>query len=193
MGASWEPCLKAFRDNILYWSLPPGMLMFDFVNKNKEWIFSGIGITILGLLFLWGKRALRHFAPAQSDGPIVKVSAGMASTWMGGLVDVIIITVQNPTNRFLYLGNIFLELNTGQLFMPLKDPVTGRGQEDQQLEPGNKVSFHILVADIINSGYPPSAFKCAAVRDALEQVHRSTEKELWAVFEPFCRSNRNAG
>lgn len=154
--------------------------MLDFLDRNKEWIFSGIGLTVVSLLVFLGRKV---FSSLSGNKPTIRVSAAIAD---GGVmtapVDFLVITVQNRTDRMLYLGNIFLELVTREQFMPTLDPLTRQGQQNRQLQPGASFNFHILASDIIDSGIPLDAFKCAAVRDAVDRVYRSSGVELQKVL-----------
>jgi hypothetical protein len=149
--------------------------MLEFLDKNKEWIFSGAGITLVTLLVLFGRRA---FGALLVGGPTVRVSRAIMGTPMTGPVDVLAITVQNRTGQVLYLGTVFLELVTREQFIPTLDPLTGTGQGRRELQPGDSFGFHILAHDIIRSGLPLEAFRCAAVRDAVDRVYRPSGGEL---------------
>ena len=159
--------------------------MLDFLDRNKEWIFSGIGITVLGLLVFLGRKVLSSLS---GNKPTIKVTAAIAGGGtMTAPVDFLVISVQNRTDRMLYLGNIFLELVTREQFMPTLDRLTRQGQQNRQLQPGASFSFHILASDIIGSGIPLDAFKCAAVRDAVDRVYRSSQAELQKVLNLIAR------
>jgi hypothetical protein len=161
--------------------------MIEFLDKNKEWVFSGAGITVLTLLVVFGRRAFGSFT---RKGPTVRVSAAMAGNGFTRPMDLVAITVQNRADHVLYLGNIFLELNTRNQFMPTLDPLTGSGQENRQLQPGNSFSFHIPVTHIIESGLPLEAFRCAVVRDGVDRLYRSSRRELRKVLQVASRRHR---
>jgi hypothetical protein len=165
--------------------------MLDFLSRNKEWIFSGVGIALVTLVIAFGSsivaRARRHL-------PTVRVSAACVSWGPGQLVDTLVITVQNPPgHHVLYIGNIFLELSTREQFITMRDPFTGHAQgARRELQPGDSLTYHIPLSDIVESGLPPRAFKCAAARDSLDHVYRSSESELQRSLRPFIRNDRRA-
>ena len=37
--------------------------IFDWLIKNKEWLFSGIGISVIAVLFAHGKKFYNRFEP----------------------------------------------------------------------------------------------------------------------------------
>ncbi len=163
--------------------------MLEFLDKNKEWIFSGVGITLATVLVLLAIKAVKSF---MRRGPTVRVAAAMAQTGMGGVADFLSITVQNTTDKVFRFGNIFLELDTREQFMPRVDPLTGERQGVRRvLEPGDSFSFHIPVSDLVETNLPISRFRCAAVRDALGHVYRSSPAELRRVL--CCFTDKPAG
>jgi hypothetical protein len=153
--------------------------MLDLVIKNKEWIFSGAGVTAVMFLFVFGRRVMQWARP---QSPTVRVAATLAGNPLIGMAEVLTIKVQNRTDKAVYVGNLFLELDSRQQFMPLLDALTRRGQDVQKLQPGTSTSFNILVSDIRESGIPRAAFRCAAFRDGTDQVYRSSTRELQNVL-----------
>src|SRR6185437_15951784 len=114
--------------------------MLDFLDRNKEWIFSGIGLTVLAVIVFFSRKVLNWFLP---QGPNVRASAAIAGHPLIGAGGFLAITVENRTEKTLYLDNIFLEMDTRRQFMPTLDPLTGQGQARRQLLSGSSFSFHI--------------------------------------------------
>lgn len=158
--------------------------MLEFLDKNKEWIFSGVGITVLALIVFFGRKALTWFA---SEGPRVGVSIALTGTPLTGMIKLLSIIVENHTDKPLYIDNVFLELDTREQFMPTFDPLTGEGQIRRPLMPGSSFIFHISPSDIVGSGVPLARFRCAAVRDAVNRVYRSSGRALQKVLRVVCR------
>jgi hypothetical protein len=158
--------------------------MWEWIDKNKEWIFSGVGLTLLALL---GRKVLSWF---YTEGPQVRVAAAVAAGPHTGPVDFVAITIQNRTKNVLHLGNVFLELSTGEQFMPTLDPLTGAGQERRQIQAGDSFTFHIPAAHILESGLPMEAFRCAAVRDGVGGVYRSSSRELRKILQAIYRTRQ---
>jgi hypothetical protein len=154
--------------------------MWEWVEKNKEWIFSGAGLTGLALLGLFGRKVLGRFS---RETPQVRVGVAVVAGPFTGPVEFVTITVQNRTKEVLRLGNIFVELSTREPFMPTLDPLTGGGQERREIQPGDSFIFHIPVAHILETGLSVEAFRCAAVRDAVDRVYRSSSRELRKVLQ----------
>ena len=161
--------------------------MWEWVEKNKEWVFSGAGLTVLAVLAVFGRKVLGWF---NREGPRVRVGGAVAAGALTGPVEFVTITVQNRTKDVLRLGNIFIELSTREQFMPTLDPLTGGGQERRQIQPGDSFTFHIPVAHILETGLPVEAFRCAAVRDAVDRVYRSSSRELRKVLQAVYRRHQ---
>jgi hypothetical protein len=160
--------------------------MLEFLNKNKEWIFSGVGITTLTLIVIFGRKMLTWFI---SEAPRVRASVAITGTPLTGMIKLLAITVENHTKEILYIDNIFLEMDTGEQFMPMLDPLTGQGQAQRQVMPGNRFSFHIMASDIVKSGIPLDRFRCAAIRDAVNRVSRSSRRHLQTALKVICRAS----
>jgi hypothetical protein len=156
--------------------------VLELLDKNKEWIFSGAGITLLAI-FLWSCR--KAFGRFFEKGPAVHVSGAVTSAPLMGTAHFAAITVENRTGGVLFVANFFLELDSGEQYLPLVDPLTGRGQMKTRVEAGDSLVFHIPASDIISSGLPLQAFRRAAVRDSLGRVYRSSRRELHRVLRYF--------
>jgi hypothetical protein len=157
--------------------------MLEFLDKNKEWIFSGVGLTVVALTALFARKMFGLFRP---QGPTVRVSGAVAGTPLTGMFRLLSINVENRTEKTLYLDNIFLEMDTREQFMPMRDPLTGQGQARRELMPGSSFSFHIPASDILESGVPLEDFRCAAVRDAIGRVYRSSGRQLQEMLRSIC-------
>ena len=166
------------------WAYPRSVKMLELVDKNKEWIFSGVGITVLALIVLFSRKV---FTWLVLEGPRVGTSIALTGTPIRGLIKFLSIIVENHTEKPLYIDNIFLELDTGEQFVPRFDPLTGEGQIRRQIMPGSSFTFHIAASDIVGSGLPQDCFRCAAVRDAVGRVYRSSGRRLQKVLRAICR------
>lgn len=153
--------------------------MLEFLDKNKEWIFSGAGVTIITLMVVFGRKALGTIRPR---GLAVKVQAAIVDMGLFGQIRAMAICVSNPGTQAVFLGNFFLKLNNGKQLVPLDDDVMRVVQQQRQLAPGQSVSFHITAIRLKSTGIPLEQFKYAAVQDAMGRVHRSSSKELRAVL-----------
>jgi hypothetical protein len=146
--------------------------------------FLGVGLTVLALLVLFGRKVFGWLNP---EVPKVQVRGAIAAGALTGPVEFVTITVQNRTQGVLNIVNIFIELSTREQFMPTRDPLTGNSQERRQIQPGDSFTFHIPVAHILETGLPVEAFRCAAVRDAVDRVYRSSSHELRNVLQAVYR------
>ncbi len=157
--------------------------VFELINKNKEWIFSGVGVSFVTWCIVKARYQLSLF----NRSGLLKVEAAIIKLGMGGVIDAISLTVRNTTKQPLFLHNFFLELDTREQLLPLIDDITGESQRERQLAPGQSFSFHITVARLRSSGISPQRFRCAAVRDALGNIHRSSRRELLGVLNAMLR------
>jgi hypothetical protein len=66
--------------------------MIDFLDKNKEWIFSGVGITLFTLAVICGRGVLAWFFQAR---PTVRVSAGLFGNGLTPPVRLLTITSES--------------------------------------------------------------------------------------------------
>ena len=149
--------------------------MIDFLVQNKEWVFSGIGVTVLVAIIAFGRKVLS----AVQAGPVrVRVAGAIIDSGMGRFTDALAITVLNAGQQPVFLGNVFLELNTREKLVPLLDEVTGESQQQRRLEPGQQFTFHITANMLRRTGKSISEFRCAAVADAATRVYRSSGHQL---------------
>jgi hypothetical protein len=158
--------------------------MWEWVEKNKEWVFSGAGLAFVAL---FGRKVLSWF---NREAPQVRVGRAITAGVFTGPIEFVTITVQNRTQGVLHLANIFIELSTREQFIPTLDPLTGHGQERRQIQMGDSFTLHIPVAHFLETGLPVEAFRCAAVRDAVDRVYRSSSRELRKVLQAVYRRNQ---
>jgi hypothetical protein len=152
--------------------------VFEFLAQNKEWVFSGVGVTVavalVTLVWTWGTRLAARTIQVRAVGVIVSGPMGMT--------DAIGIEVLNAGKQTAFLRNVCLELNDGGSLVPLRDEVTGATQQERQLNPGQSFTFHITAAMIRRSGKPIGDFRRAAVKDSAGRVYRSSGHQLRAML-----------
>jgi hypothetical protein len=149
--------------------------MWEWVEKNKEWIFSGAGLTLAGLLVWAGKSAFHRLKRLR---PHVKLNLAIATLRTGRSIKALTISLLNPTDREIVVGNFVLELTTGEtLYLP-HDCYTGELQQKRIVKRCDEHSFHIGIDSLRNMGRTLSDFKCALVQTPAGSGYRSTRKEL---------------
>ena len=146
----------------------------QWIIQNKEWMFSGGGISI-ALVVIWASR--RIFRGYFEPKPVVEVTMGMAQT-SSNLTDFLGIEFLNKSNRDVVINSFSLELWSGETMITTHDEITGEPQQKRVVRQGDSFSFHIPVAMLAKAGRKISEFKCALVTDALGNKHRSDSKKL---------------
>ena len=148
--------------------------MFQWIGQNKEWIFSGGGISII-LLVVWALR--RVFRGNSEPEPVVDVTMGMAR-FGNNLIDFLGIEFKNKSNRDIIVGNFVLEMWSGETMFTTHDEITGQPQQKWTVRRGDSFTFHIPVAMLAKAGRTIAEYKCALVTDALGNKYRSDSKKL---------------
>lgn len=121
----------------------------------------------------------------------IKVQPALAGIQGVGLVSVLTITVQNHSPVTVYLGNVFLELRNGNVYLPLGDPFTGEYQKRRELHPGDSYTLNVDPAQLLTKKLPPKDIACAAVRDAIDRIYRSEKAEFRAALETVIEELRS--
>ena len=147
----------------------------QWIGMNKEWLFSGVGITLV-LMLIWLARKFR--AVFRKDGPIVSVRYGFYTTPLGSVGDGMAITIQNTTQRTLHLGNFLVGMRSREnIFVP-QDELTGQTQQKRQVSPGDSFTFHIPAHIFAEIGKDASEYTEAIVEDAAGPPYKSHRGEL---------------
>lgn len=89
---------------------------------------------------------------------------------------VLSIGIQNHSPVSVFMGNIFIETRTGEQVFVKDDVITGEWQRPRELRPGESFEFNINPAELMK--FSGLGLICAAMRDAIGRVYRSTEAEL---------------
>jgi hypothetical protein len=106
----------------------------------------------------------------------VTVRGAVALHPITGKVVALSIGIQNHSPVSVFTGNIFIETRTGEQVMFKDDVITGEGQKPRELRPGESYEFYIDPAKLMR--FSGLGLVCAAMRDAIGRVYRSTESEL---------------
>jgi hypothetical protein len=136
--------------------------MFDWLARNKEWVFSGIGITV-GALVVWLIGVIARWFRRQS--PTITISFGLTDVGLGQPLDLLCVTIKNPTNKTLYLGNVLLVLKTRRTLFVTADAVTGQPQQKRALAPGDSLTFHYSKQQLLGHGVPAPQYAYAFVEN----------------------------
>jgi hypothetical protein len=93
-----------------------------------------------------------------------------------GKIVALSIGIQNHSPVSVFTGNIFIETRTGEQVFFKEDVITGEWQKPRELRPGESFEFNIEPAKLME--FSGLGLVCAAMRDAIGRVYRSTESEL---------------
>jgi hypothetical protein len=132
-------------------------------------------------------RDVTTFIPA--SGTVTAPTPDVRVTARGGVsilssrehVTLLIVTVQNHSPITVFLGSVFIETKTGEQVIVPRDFITGEWQKRRELRSGESFSFHIFPQQI--QEFSKLGLICAAVRDDIDRVYRSTETELQTALE----------
>jgi hypothetical protein len=106
----------------------------------------------------------------------VIVRGAVALDPLKGKLTPLSIGVQNHSPVSVFLGNVYIETTTGEQIFFKDDLVTGEWQKRRELRPGEAFEFHIDPAELMK--FSGKGLVCAAVRDAIDRIYRSSESEL---------------
>lgn len=134
----------------------------QWIAANKEWVFSGVGLTIIGFACWAASIALKRM---RRNIPHVTVSFGVTGIPGVTTVPLVCLQITNPTERTLHLGNFLFRLNSGQtLFVP-RDAATGEPQQRRRLDSGDSFTFHVSDGQLREAELPSTAYDTAYVED----------------------------
>jgi hypothetical protein len=143
----------------------------EFIRANRDWLFSGLGITIGGLLLIFGKAAYQGLRGRRPPDLRLKVMGAISYHPLVGSENYLAITVQNHSSFPAFIAGFFIELSGRQKLMVERDAITGAFQGKQELAPGDSRDFHVAVAHLreyINEpGHSAADFRRAFVVDAV--------------------------
>lgn len=150
--------------------------MLEWIEANKEWAFSGIGITILGGI-TWIIWRLMHPRPS--------VRVALALTPAGRALTI---SFLNPTDREIIVGNFVLELHTGETMLLLVDELTGEVQQPRPVRAGDRRDFHFRAESLADCGRRAEEFKCAWVQTPVGGGYRSDTAALQRILSSLLRT-----
>jgi hypothetical protein len=116
----------------------------------------------------------------------VKVSPAVTADPWGRGIDLLVVTVQNYSPGPVFLGNVFLEASNNMTFFAAIDPITRERQTKRKLESGESFDFHFTKEQLSREA-SPYELQCAAVRDAVDRVYRSSKQEFQKVLQAVFR------
>ena len=158
----------------------------DFISKNKEWLFSGLGIAVATLLVYavkWGYQALRGRRPPDIR---VKVMPALSQHSILGVMNFLTITAKNYSSFPAFITGFYIELRAKQKFFLSQDDITGEFQGKRELRPGDSFTFHIssqhLRSFLAEPGRQVTDLTRAFVVDAVGRKYYSSRKELHAAL-----------
>ena len=163
--------------------------ILGWLQHNKEWIFSGIGIPVAtGLFFLlravFRPATANTLAPLPPRNPALSVNLSFGALTYDGppyLSDqMLIFTVANPSERPIQLAGIRLPLKNGaSVIFPHLD---GEKQLPCMIEQGTSSKFWVNLSDVQMSvrsrGYPSPLDLHAVASDGLGNSYESNSVTL---------------
>ena len=155
--------------------------MWEWFEKNREWFFSGIGVTT-GLFFLWLFRAgiakaWGFFFKKQKPEIVIQLRGALTQHPFLGFIDALCITAENHGEKDIIIGNFMLLTRENRIYVPM-DGLTGVPQHKQTVRPGDSCSFHIAANQLKEIKLPPDAYTGASVETPLNKDYRSSPKDL---------------
>jgi hypothetical protein len=127
-------------------------------------------------------RDVSTFVPASgmvtAPTPDVRISVRTAVALhpLRGHITFIAITTQNHSPVSVFLGNVFIETRTGEQVFFKDNFLTGEPQKRRELRAGESFDFYIDPVELMK--FSDKGLVCAAVRDAIDRVYRSSESSL---------------
>ena len=152
----------------------------EFLEANRQWLFSGIGIAILGFF-------LRAFYQALSGRRPPKLRVRVRGAILDHpALDFLTITVENFSSFPAFIERFLLGLRGGQCLFEGKDGLTGQFQSKREVPPGDSLTFNILAEGLrghmAEKGLEVSDFTRAYVEDAVGRRYYASRKETRAAI-----------
>jgi hypothetical protein len=160
--------------------------MWEWVQENSEWVFSGVGIS-LACLLIWAARSL--FQRLGGAKPYVTLNLAIGALPFGGTVKALTISLVNPTKQDVVIGNFLLEFTSRETMYFQYDSFTGVPQGRNVVRPGDSCSFHIDIAVLRETGLKPDDFQCALVQTPTGPGFRTSRKELHRFLQNILRQS----
>jgi hypothetical protein len=156
----------------------------DWLVRNKEWFFSGIGITV-GLFILFMLRSIigsvwSWIFSREKPPVVVRVVCALAELPGQGYQDFLCIVAENHSDREVILGNFMLITKESRHFIPF-DRLTGEQQHRRTLRAGDSVWFHISADDLEKAQFPAKAYTSASIETPIGKEYRCDRKQLQKV------------
>lgn len=151
--------------------------MLQWINQNKEWVFSGAGIAIVSLV-VW----LIGYLRTARKRPFVRVSAALAGGGGSEPIDLLTVTIQNRSERALFLGNVMIELDSRRNVFFDRDGITGEMQHKRRLDAGDSFTFHLSKAQLLSTGVNPSHYTNIQIANVAGGVFRAKEADFKRVL-----------
>jgi hypothetical protein len=155
--------------------------ILDWLQHNKEWVFSGVGVTIAAGIVTLFISALKSRAPVRRARSLQVTLAFGFLTYGPELSDqMMLFTVANPSDRPAQLTSIRLPLkNGGNMVFP---QLEGEKRLPCMIEPGTSSKFWVqlagLEASIRSRDYTGSVKIRAVATDALGNDYTSNPVEV---------------
>jgi hypothetical protein len=114
--------------------------ILEWLQHNKEWDFSGAGVSVIILISSLFRRTQRRSPSLQ-----VQVAFGFLTHGPRLSDQMILFTVANPSDRPVKLTSINVPLKNETLVFPVLD---GERRLPCFVEPGNNVKFWVELAEV---------------------------------------------
>jgi hypothetical protein len=154
--------------------------LLDWLQHNKEWVFSGIGVSIVfavvsRLISFVKSRAFKR----RSSSLQVNLAFGCLAYGPRLSEQMLLFTIANPSNRPVQLTSIRLPLKKSSMVFP---HLAGEKRLPCMIAPGTNVKFWVELSDVQASiqsrGYTGSAKVHAVATDALGNEYKSNVVSL---------------
>jgi hypothetical protein len=134
-------------------------------SKLEQYVMEERGVPLSGTL------------TAPTPDVRIEVNAGFTQSAYGGTRYLLAICVQNHSPVSVYLsGGIFIETQSGGIVVPNGDFITGEYQRFREISPGRSYTLNVDPMEIRK--YRSQGLLCAAAKDDVGRVYRSSEAEL---------------
>ncbi len=157
---------------------------YSDISQLREMVQLHLTSVVSELLTRDSKELVPRQSVATAPIPDIRVKANVGVTvdaWNQG-IELLIITVQNYSPNPVFLGNVFLESSEHKVFLSPIDPITRERQSRRKLESGESFDFH-FTKDQLSQDTSPHDLECAAVRDAVDRVYRSSKQEFKTIIQ----------
>jgi len=152
--------------------------VLDWLQHNKEWVFSGVGVAVVMTVASWF--ASRRTTSVRDPHLRVKLAFGFLTYDGPELSDqMLLFTVANPTDRPLQLTGISIPMKKANLVFPSLD---GERRLPCSVEPGTNLKFWVKLSDVEqilrNRGFTGTMNIRAVASDALGNEYASNPVKI---------------